>query len=354
MKILHIAGIDKFIPSFIHILEKNFDKRIHTVITIGEIKNNAGFNNLNTINFPTTKNISAIVNIIKALNSHEKIILHGLFLKPMIMMLCLMPWLHKKCYWVVWGGDLYYHQLANKNIKYKIIELFRKFLISRVGGFITYIDGDYQKAQEWYGAKGKYYECIMYPSNIYNCGKLTTNNIDNLNISHCNKVNLLVGNSADPTNNHKEIFEKIIKLDFEKLVNRIYCPLSYGNPEYAEDIKLIGQSIFGDKFHPLMNFMPLDEYNKILDEVDIAIFAHNRQQAMGNTINLLGRGKTVFMRSDTSSYQLLTKLGLVIYDINDLVLTPQSIKVAVENNQKISNYFSENNLIKQLSNIFNS
>ncbi|MEX5922102.1 TDP-N-acetylfucosamine:lipid II N-acetylfucosaminyltransferase [Providencia huaxiensis] len=309
MKILHITGVDKFIPGFIEILEENFDKGIHTVITFGELKTNI-FDKLKVKNFPTLRNFSTLFFIIKELNKYDKIILHGLFLKPIIVLLCLMPWLHKKCYWIIWGGDLYCHEQSNKNLKFKIIEVFRKYLICRLNGLITYIDGDYEKAKKWYGARGKLYKCIMYKSNIYSGKYLTLNDEEYFTKSSSEKLNILIGNSATPTNNHRLIFEKLSTLNFNESINKIYCPLSYGDADYAMNIKKLGESMFGDSFEALIQFISLKDYNEILDKIDIAIFAHNRQQAMGNTINLLGRGKTIFMRSDTTSYELLTKLNI--------------------------------------------
>ncbi|MFQ2688066.1 TDP-N-acetylfucosamine:lipid II N-acetylfucosaminyltransferase [Aeromonas caviae] len=279
-------------------------------------------------------------------------ILHGLFSPHLIILLCFMPWLHKKCDWIIWGGDLYYHELAKKNANYYVLEVFRKFLVSRLGGLITYVEGDYHKAQEWYHASGKHYECIMYKSNVYSGAILSEDELIKEKIQGLIKVNVQIGNSADPTNNHQQVFEKLAQLDVQNQVDKIYCPLSYGNPVYAAQIKKLGEAMFGDKFFPLMDFMPLAKYNKILDEVDIAIFAHNRQQAMGNTINLLGRGKTVYMRADTSSYALLTKLGIKVFSLDNLSLAVQAREVAMANNQRVCNYFSEENLVSQLKTIF--
>ncbi|MBQ0688807.1 TDP-N-acetylfucosamine:lipid II N-acetylfucosaminyltransferase, partial [Providencia rettgeri] len=182
----------------------------------------------------------------------------------------------------------------------------------------------------------------------------TLNDEEYFTKSSSEKLNILIGNSATPTNNHRLIFEKLSTLNFNESINKIYCPLSYGDADYAMNIKKLGESMFGDSFEALIQFISLKDYNEILDKIDIAIFAHNRQQAMGNTINLLGRGKTIFMRSDTTSYELLTKLDLVVHDLNDLILTQQPFDVTLKNNKNIINYFSEENLIKQLDNIFKS
>jgi 4-alpha-L-fucosyltransferase (Fuc4NAc transferase). len=263
-----------------------------------------------------------------------------------------MPWLHKKLYWIMWGGDLYCHELAVKNLKFRIVEPFRKLLISRLKGLITYVDGDYEKAQQWYGAKGKLYECIMYKSNIYKGTVLTENDFKHLDNEAVSKVNIQVGNSADPTNNHEQIFNKLSELDIRSKVHKIYCPLSYGNLAYAQRVKNLGIQMFGDKFYPLMDFVPLHEYEAILDDIDIAIFAHERQQAMGNTINLLGRGKTVYMRDDTSSFSLFEKLGIKVFPLQNLALRTQDSEISIENNVKIIDYFNEKVLVEQLSNIF--
>lgn len=351
-KILHLAYLDKFIPGFIELVRQHFAGEPHTMITFGDIRKHTYVQSPTIFNFSTLKSIRNILKLIGAMHRNDKIILHGLFSHHLVIMLCFMPWLHNKCIWAIWGGDLYYHKLAKKNARYYVLEWFRKFLISRLGGFITYVEGDYHNAQQWYNANGKLYECIMYKSNIYSGAALTEDDLTKAEARCSNKVTIQVGNSADPTNNHQQVFERLDKLDVQNNVDKIYCPLSYGNPAYAAEIKHLGEVMFGDKFYPLMDFMPLSQYNEILDEVDIAIFAHNRQQAMGNTINLLGRGKTVYMRADTSSYALLTKLGIKVFVLDDLSLIAQPKDVAIANNHQVRNYFSEENLVKQLKSIF--
>ncbi|CAI2315562.1 TDP-N-acetylfucosamine:lipid II N-acetylfucosaminyltransferase [Vibrio parahaemolyticus] len=351
-KILHLAFLDKFIPGFVDIIDEHFPKEEHTIFSIGDIKKYPYKKSLNSIHLPTIKNIKGLCSLILELHRSDKVILHGLSSIHITILLCFMPWLHKKLNWVIWGGDLYYHQLATKNLKFKFVECFRKRLISRLGGFVTYVDGDYDKVQQWYGATGVLYECIMYKSNVY-YGPLLCESITNTSESRGkSEVNIQVGNSADPTNNHEEVFYKLLKLDAMAKVGKIYCPLSYGNVNYAKKINELGTGLFGEKFHPLMDFISLDEYNKVLDDVDIAIFAHKRQQAMGNIINLLGRGKTVYVREDTSSYALLKKLRVNILPLSELSLSVQSCEESFFNNKIIFDYFNEDNLVNQLKKIF--
>ncbi|MBO2670258.1 TDP-N-acetylfucosamine:lipid II N-acetylfucosaminyltransferase [Shewanella algae] len=352
-RILHVAFLDKFIPGFVDIVSQHFSKENHTIITYGDVSKYFYPQSSKAFNFPKLKGIRSILVLIFALHRHNKIILHGLFSPQLILLLSFMPWLHKKCMWTIWGGDLYSHKLAPKNIRFYFIEFFKKIIIPRFHGLITYVDGDYQYAKEWYNAKGLLYECIMYRSNVYSGKKITEKDFPNPSSYKITSLHIQVGNSADPSNKHQEIFDRIFALNDDDRIDKIFCPLAYGNMEYAEHIKKVGEVMFGDKFHALMDFIPLEKYNEILEQVDIAIFSHNRQQAMGNIINLLGRGKTVYLRADTSSYNLFKKLGVEVYPLEELTLIPQDFVVSTLNNSKIRSYFSEKKLVEQLKSIFN-
>lgn len=132
----------------------------------------------------------------------------------------------------------------------------------------------------------------------------------------------------------------------------IYVPLSYGNKKHAQAAIQQGQQWFGDKFKPLTEFMPFDEYLLLLGTIDIAIFNHKRQQAMGNTITLLGLRKKVYVRSDTAQSEFFNSLGVHFFDINDFNLNLLNAEDSCENNKKIKIYFSEEDLKKQCTAIF--
>src|SRR5690606_21801476 len=91
-----------------------------------------------------------------SLNKAEKIILHGLFDEKLLCALALQPWLLRKCYWIIWGGDLYAREKNVRKSSSTRIESIRAFVIKRLGHLVTYIEGDYELAQKWYGAHGKY------------------------------------------------------------------------------------------------------------------------------------------------------------------------------------------------------
>ena len=279
-----------------------------------------------------------------AMQQADKIILHGLFNQHVVRLLFLMPWVLKKCYWVMWGRDLYVHEHGDStSIRWKVNEFFRRPVIKNMGHLITYIKGDYELAQEWYGARGDYQECFMYPSNLYN-------ELDVPAEPHTG-INILVGNSADPSNNHSAIFDKLESFKDEHI--QIYAPLTYGNQTYAQEIIAEGQRRFGDKFQAITEHLPFEKYIEFLGKIDLALFNHRRQQAMGNTISLLGLGKKVYMRSDVTQWEFFKSHKIATYDIDllEIIKGPETHLEA--NKAKVKNLFSEQTFIRQLSEIFN-
>lgn len=346
-KFVHISIHEKFIPSLSNLLYENFTYSEHDIITFGDFIKFKYDDQGIIHNYASIKSLNAIFHIVRTTLFSKKIILHGLFMQPLVVLLCLMPWLHKKCVWVIWGGDLYsYRNKDSKN--YYIFEFFRRILIRRIGGIATYIDGDYKYAQEWYGTKAKLYYCMMYSSNVF---KPQSSNENKVQKKEDCKYNILVGNSADPSNNHYQIFDKLKELGCEN-INKIICPLSYGNKEYGEKTAKVGTELFGEKFLPLTDYMNPVDYQRLLVDVDIAVFAHDRQQAMGNTINLIGLGKTVYIKTNTTSYDTFSKLGIKVYDFSKLKIELACSDVIDKNIKNVLNNFCEYNLVQQYRKIF--
>ena len=163
-KIVHICVVDKFIPPFIDLIKENFEFEQHTFLLMGDINKFPVQLGGNVIQL---RRRSRLFMLLREMNTAKKIILHSIFLSEIVLLLAIQPWLLKKCYWVMWGGDLYHYQLRTRSVRENLNELIRAFVIKRIGHFVTYIKGDYELAQKWYGVRGQYHECLMYPSNLY-------------------------------------------------------------------------------------------------------------------------------------------------------------------------------------------
>jgi len=126
-------------------------------------------------------------------------------------------------------------------------------------------------------------------------------------------INVLVGNSNSSTSNHVDAFEIIKKLDN---VHDVVVPLSYGGDMlYKQAVINYGNELFGKRFKPLNDFMALSEYNEILKTCQIAIFNHERQQAVGNIIAMVYMGAKVFLSENSPVYKYLKAIGVKVFSI---------------------------------------
>jgi len=272
----------------------------------------------------------------------DKIIIHGLWSERVVRLLSLQPWLLKKCYWVIWGGDLYRYKFAKRTIRWRINEISRRIVIRRIGHLVTQVEGDVDLARQWYGARGRHHDCFVYPSNLYKDHNVLPKSDDTIRIQ--------IGNSADPRNEYLEMLEMLKPYAGENI--KIYAMLSYGSDEHAAEVAARGTSIFGEKFEPVTGFMPFDEYIEFLGNIDIAIFNHRRQQAMGNIVTLLGLGKKVFLRRDVTTWKYLAAMNIKVFAIGDDLLAEIDATTSARNVEAVQASFSVEKLTQQLSGIF--
>jgi hypothetical protein len=151
-----------------------------------------------------------------------------------------------------------------------------------------------------------------------------------------------VGNSGDPDNRHIEVFDELAKLpdSFE-----VIAPLAYGDANNRKRVQESGESTFGHRFESIVEMMSFEDYVSYLRSVDIAVFNHRRQQAMGNTIALLGMGKRVFLRRGTAQWALFRSLGVEVSAVDDGIdAVPLSSEHSSANIQLIAEAFSKKRL----------
>ena len=363
VKYLHLMRNDKFLKAYIEFINKNLDKNEHKFIIIDGADERE-------IPFPKYSNVKPWISKGKRIKNtkiryflfllqypflllyllmhsigRQQIYFHGLFDPRNIIFLFIFRFLLKKSNWCMWGGDLYCYENRNYNLlKNRIWYRVEDYVKGNFYGYITQIKGDYKLAKLWYRAKGNYFYSFMYPSNMYKAVDLIYSKESN------NYLNIQIGNSADSSNNHLEILEKLKKYKNIK----IYCPLSYGDSKYAKYVGDKGKEIFGDNFIPMFDFLEYNEYLKFLSTIDIAIFAHNRQQAVGNIMSLLSLKKTVYLKEKVTTYEMLQNLGVVVKSFDKFDnLEKLDENILLENKEIIKKRFSKERLIEDLTNLFN-
>ncbi len=277
----------------------------------------------------------------------DKIFLHDLTVinfmtKKLWLLLPFLPRsIIRKFYWIIWGGDLYSSTQKQSSCTENKYDRLTRIFVRKIVHIVTPIKGDYEFSKEVFGHNAEYH-FAYYPSFI-NRGNTS------LSMTKSEKY-LLLGNSADPSNNHMEIFGLLKKKHFK---GKIICPLSYGDKTYAEEIVEYGVRYFGDRFIPLLKCIPYDEYSKLMDSIGVAVFAHDRQQALGNIIPLIARGKKVYIKKNITSWSFLNNIGISIHDIQEISITKntedifnEDYEILMENSKQINCVFNDEQLRK--------
>ena len=227
-----------------------------------------------------------------------------------------------------------FKQYILKQIALKILyrNLDKKMIVEKINFFSPVLENEYNIVASKFGSSFPEYVAWNYgsPAAFFN----------NERKSHCNPNgnNILIGNSATPTNNHIEVFDL---LRTQNLGNRkIICPLSYGNSDYASVIKNRGKSYFGENFLDLDTFMPYEEYTELIGTCSNVIMNHHRQQAVGNIVVMLALGANVFLNKINPLYSFLKEKGAVIFSIDELFDSPDLLdshlsEVDIEHNRQI-------------------
>jgi hypothetical protein len=314
MKHLHVFAADenqKFSIPFINFINNNFEIKDHYfLLTLG--KNYPQIDNTNDNVEIIPYGIRGMKRIINLFGSAEKVYLHGLSKNKYIYLALLLRQKELvKFNWIIWGTGLYFYRDRDRRLTSNIIEIVRKKVLPKFGGIISHLEGDFLLAKEWYGVNAKYYYSILYPNNLF---------IDTKEFKPDKNENTLyiqVGNSGGSSNYHLEVLEKLEK--FKEQDIKIICPLSYsGKEDYIDEVIKKGIEIFGEnKFLPLTDFMPFEEYSQILSKIDVAIFNHRRQRGLANIIVLLGLGKKVYIREDISTWNFFEDKKIKVFSMEN-------------------------------------
>lgn len=227
----------------------------------------------------------------------------------------------------------------------------RKKAFSRInyGAFFIQEDLDFFN-------KRNNFEIMPFWFSYYNiedtCGEIVFEN-------QIKKKNILIGNSGDPRNNHLDIFHNLSAFNLENRL--IICPLNYGASEkYFSKIISEGEYLFKDKIEFIKEFIPLNEYNKYIQNCSVVIMNHIVQQAVGNIVTALWAGAKVYLNEENPVFQYFKKVGVLIFSIsNDLkisnknALTPLNEVDSVKNREILYTLLSKKNVLSELKKSLN-
>lgn len=310
MRVVHLVEFDaKFIPQQIGFLNDQFPEVEQKFYTRGRI---SGY-------MPTAPsnvrelNLRSLIHFIADAHAADRLMLNGLFSWKTPLFFLILPWLARKGVWVLWGGDLYYDE-ALGSWKKRAIEWMRRRLIGSLYAIATPVAGDYEEAIRRFGGRAKNIDagCNVFPFELNDLNRALSEKRRLRERMTDGAVVILLGNSADPTNEHIEMIDMLAPLADRDLV--VHAALAYGDPDYVERVRVHGRTTFGDKFVPRTEFIPANDYIRYLAGVDIVIFNHRRPQGFGNMVIALYLGAKVFIRPEVSTWEYSrSQLGCTLF-----------------------------------------
>jgi len=321
-------------PPFIDFVNRNGCREVHKFVFITSEKYEYGLNENHGVEFLHT-DLDINVKLESYMAGSSKIFLHGLWREKVNKILCEHNDYLQKCYWVMWGADFYYPDRYSRE---------QLFVMKKIPYMINILDEEIALVRDLYGAEGKHIRSFFYTTNIFK---------PNRQMCKYNGVaRVLLGHSSVRDLRHVFYLEKIKEIDDGTL--EIYCPLSYPKAEadYLNSVVSSGCSLFGDRFKPLLEFIPLNEYRNWLTGICFSVFPSFRQHGMSNMIDLIGHGSKLFLDRKVSTWSFFTRIGVTIYPLDELDFSPIEESIALKNSDIIKNYFSEKRLVRDLAQIF--
>lgn len=131
----------------------------------------------------------------------------------------------------------------------------------------------------------------------------------------CNGNNIMVGNSANFTNNHEYALNYLKDINLSS--HTVTVPLSYGgNRAYID--------IVSQKFARLPNckiltkFLPLNDYNKLMLNTSTFVYGNFRSEAWGNILIALYLGAKVYLPRRSPLIEEAMGFGFKIYELETI------------------------------------
>lgn len=338
IEIFHILPDDKFSKNTIDVFNKINCKNVysyHKKISYKYVNPES-----NTLNLYSLKEI-----ILLRSKKYDTILFHSLSIKNLLF-LCIIKE-YNNIIWKAYGNDIYelnrlkrdlFETKTKRVIKeirpkkqfiktflnnqlYNLLFLLAKNKITHISPVIPI---EFKLLTLTYKLKAKE---ISIPISIIE--KFADRRTINLNSN-----NILIGNSANEWNNHLDIFSEL--KNYKDCFDKIILPISYPKEKkaYREILIHEGKKLFENKLIPLIEFIPLQEYEEYLYSCKCAVFNHHRQAAGGSVGFSIAIGMKVFINPKSELYNHFINYGLIVFKF------PEEFTL-----QNISNPFSREEII---------
>ena len=258
----------------------------------------------------------------------------------------------KKIIWFMWGGDIYsylehkgftlyskensYNLIRKKehnsiieSVFHKIISVLDYLTLERfINNRVNYVASSVEEFK-LFRKYISFDKCKDLISFSYYSIEDTLGKLSALSISG---DSIMVGNSASATNNHEYVLKYLEHLDIGK--KEVIVPMSYGvNRCYLNIIETKYCSSLANVI-VLKEFVPLDEYHRILMKCSTFIYGNFRQEAWGNILMALFLGGKVYLCSCNPLSEYCRRLGFKIFDLEDI---DSSFDICLNESERLKN-----------------
>ena len=358
--ILHLLFDDKFSD---YVISQFAAKEMQSdFVLVSHTRNLTHFHHADKVRVVNPYVESELEQLLADIKTYSSVVFHGLFYPWQEWLLRRWPQ-HVKVAWVCWGGEIYgqpdiltsflkplskwiYRQHVWKVGRKKEL-MFSKNLIQKVNYCLTNVVPEYEYVKNYLGTDIRH---LSY--NYYSIDET----LGSLKDKHCTGCNIMVGNSATIENNYVETLLQLKRVGIGE--RKIIVPLSYGESWVRTMCVKIGSWLFGNRFEPLVNFMPREEYNTLMTNCAVMIQPHLREQAHGNIVTGLWLGMRVYLSEQGIDYKHFKCIGCKIYSVEkDLLRSnlnafkPMSAEDMTYNRECLLRIYGQENVVKTIQKV---
>lgn len=268
--------------------------------TWGNAKRDISGNNIHVVS--SSSRLFTNIEFLKSALSSDAIILQNV---DPVSLLGLYPFI-KKTALCFWGADLAW--LVNNpsgSITSKLAKRACRSVAAKAKLISTLTEGEYQKLSS---------KCRLRGLFALGGVGMPRTDLKDIPFSNMRGNRIIVGNSATASNRHEDVFKLLKPLKDSRY--EVFVPLSYGDSEYRDRVLSLGNQYLGHSFHPLLEFMPLEDYEIFLSTCSVGIFNQPRQQGFGNIERLLASGSKVYLADDGDSLSHFINMGANVFPIS--------------------------------------
>lgn len=359
MKFLHvILPTKRMMETYIQMIRENYPREDHIFYFLGKCPKSEEslFEYGNVVELADGESkFDKIRNFYRDISDCDYIVWHCLTLSPkFVLFFSVFPYFLKKMIWVMWGIDLYEFNRPICSLKDRLLN----HLNWRLRRAIRYVAAIFPTDIPAYKKIFQKKENTLVFYAPYPMRKKVFFDLENLNpnVRRANgEIWIQIGNNANSFNRHLDILETIKKFADQKV--RIFIPMSYGNdwhnkiPNYVDIVQAKAIEYFGEeRVTVLKKLMPLDEYSKFLDQMDIIIIATDRQNALGNIEKNMFSGGKVYLSEKNPLYAYFNEQGIQVGKYEDIDNENFDEFSKFQDNRKIRRWminagYPENNII---------